>query len=170
MVRGETTGLLEIRQLAVEPWKHRGEVTGQVLRVLKPADIRAAVRIDLRFMGDEPEIAFSGPRSAPVRVFPSEEIATRKALIETSAKPRKLGRPALPDGHYRDVALEYLELYEGGSPRVLKELAERRGVQWRTVRDWVARARQLGYLTRGKQGRAGARPGPRLLGESDDAA
>jgi hypothetical protein len=38
-------------------------------------------------------------------------------------------------------------------------------VPWQTARDWINRARELGYLTRGKPGRAGAKPGPHLIAD-----
>jgi hypothetical protein len=166
IARNPASGLLDVRRLSVEPWRHESEVTGRVLRAVRPAEVRAAALAQLRFEGTEPFVYFGGARKRPVRVFPPSEQKARGDLIAAASHPRKRGRPPRPEAHYRDVALEYLEIYEGGSRTVLKELAERRGIPRQTVRDWVARARQIGYLAPGKQGRAGGTPGARLIAES----
>ncbi len=78
------------------------------------------------------------------------------------------GRGGYPTDVYEWVALEYLALLRAGSRSVLAELARRaskrfgRPVSISTARDWVHRARELGFLTTGRWGRAQAEPGPRL--------
>jgi hypothetical protein len=161
-------GLLDVQRLTVEAWKHEGEVTGRVLRRVRPAHVREEALARLRFIGTAPDVYFGGPDERPVRVFPPDEREARTGLVAAADAPRKRGRPGLATSHYRGIALEYLQLYESGSSAPVREIAERRGVPWQTVRDWVARARKLGYLTHGKQGRSGADPGPRLLREPDE--
>jgi hypothetical protein len=57
---------------------------------------------------------------------------------------------------------------EGIGRGILKEIAAReakrldRHVARETARDWVRGARERGFLTPGKPGRAGAQPGPNL--------
>jgi hypothetical protein len=165
VITRSASGLLDIRRLSVEAWKHEAEVTGRVLRRVRPAEVRAAAVANLRLVGSEANIHFGEPDDRPVRIFPPNEQGIRRNLIDAAKRPRKRGRPGRPDSHYRDVAIEYLDLYEKGRRKVLKEMAERRGVPPPTVRDWVRRARQLEYLGPGKQGRAGASPGPRLVDE-----
>jgi hypothetical protein len=87
-------------------------------------------------------------------------------LIRRETGKRQRGRPGHPDSHYRDVALAYLELCDAGEKPLLPRLGERFGVPSQTARDWVHRARELGFILPGKQGRKGASPGPRLHRES----
>lgn len=78
------------------------------------------------------------------------------------------GRGGYPTDVYEWVATQYLDLLRAGSRSVLAELARRaserfgRPVSVSTARDWVHRARELGFLTKGSRGRAQAEPGPRL--------
>ena len=164
LVRGRIEvqgGLGRVRQLTVEPWEHDLEVTGVVLRRIGVADLRDRA---LAHMRDRVRIeeALPGLRellrpAAPLRPFVAEATARR---------PR--GRRGRTDAHYRDIAIAYLEVYESGVSRgILDELAARYGRPRETIRDWVRRARELGFLTTGTQGRAGAEPGPRLLSERD---
>ena len=68
-----------------------------------------------------------------------------------------------PDDHYHDVAILYLELLrQGQGQKILVTLAALLGISRQTARNWVHRARQLGYLAQGTRGRAGATPGPKL--------
>jgi hypothetical protein len=72
-------------------------------------------------------------------------------------------RRKYPDDHYRDVALLYLQLLgQGQTSTPIAHLAKKLGVTTPTARNWVHRARQLGYLTQGSRGKPGAQPGPRL--------
>ncbi len=84
------------------------------------------------------------------------------AVARVNARPEGRAR-AYPEHHYHDVALLYLNLLETGHGRnVLVQLADLLGISHQTARNWVHRARQLGYLTPGTQGRAGALPGTQL--------
>ena len=53
---------------------------------------------------------------------------------------------------------------------MILQIAAAEGKQRETVRDWVAKARELGYLTSHGQGRAGADPGPKLIEFMNDAS
>src|SRR4029079_17499604 len=87
-------------------------------------------------------------------------------------QPRRAGRKPLPDALIRHIALEYLALFERGVTRgILVRLAEQeserlgRYVAPETVRDWVRRARELEFLSKGVPGKAYAVAGPRLIAE-----
>jgi hypothetical protein len=75
----------------------------------------------------------------------------------------KRGREGYPADHYRKIALRALQLQaEHGARGVRQRLAEAEGRPPETVRDWIKRARQLGYLAPATPGRAGYVPGPNL--------
>jgi hypothetical protein len=77
------------------------------------------------------------------------------------------GPKGYPDDHYRRIALAYLDLQSQGVSRgIVRRIAEDEGRQWQTIRDWLHRATELGFLSRGAQGRAGRTPGPNLYKEA----
>ncbi|WP_042400296.1 hypothetical protein [Streptacidiphilus carbonis] len=74
------------------------------------------------------------------------------------------GRVLVTDELLRHVALVYLEESAPGKDRaVLQRLEERLGRPKGTVRGWVQRAREAGWLGAAVQGRMGAEPGTKLL-------
>ncbi|MFE7856012.1 hypothetical protein [Streptomyces sp. NPDC057403] len=74
------------------------------------------------------------------------------------------GRIPITDDVLRQVSLAYLEETAPGKDRaVLQRLSERFGRPKGTVRTWLGRARDEGWLGPAVQGRMGADPGPRLL-------
>ncbi len=84
-----------------------------------------------------------------------------------SATPLKRGRAGYPAEHYRRIARAYLTLVQGESSKhAMQRLAEAENRPVETVRTWVARARRDGFLSRTRQGLAGAEPGPNLEEES----
>ena len=94
-------------------------------------------------------------------------MATAQAARQ--AESERTGR-GVGEDHYRWVALTYLRLQAEGvgygiKARIGAEFEQEAGWQpaSETVRDWIAKARRKGYLTKGVPGRAGAAPGPRLL-------
>ena len=57
-----------------------------------------------------------------------------------------------PADHYRRIAFEYLALQSQGEGRgIQKKLAEQQDPprQWQTIRDWLAKATELEFLTPG---------------------
>lgn len=76
------------------------------------------------------------------------------------------GRVLVTEDLLRHVALAYLDESGPGKDRaVLQRLETRFGRPMGTVRGWVQRAREDGWLGPGIQGRMGAEPGPRLIDE-----
>jgi hypothetical protein len=100
---------------------------------------------------------------------PHQQHLFRDEIKDTSST--QSNRATYPENHYRDVALAYLDLLAQGQARkIIVELAHKLGVSRNTARNWVYRARQLGYLAKGTQGRAGAAAGPRLHPTDDPRA
>jgi len=148
------TGLPDLRQLAIEPWNHSSELTVTVMRAVPAGRIRDAVVARAKAEAQLVEIGMGW--AAPAN-------PTASAVLAAHDRPRR-GRPPLPDSHYAAVAEAYLEICdEGLQSTVLVELARRFNRPRETMRDHVGRARELGYLSRGRQGRPGASPGPRLV-------
>jgi hypothetical protein len=108
------------------------------------------------------------PSGAPTMVLPQHvERARRLAELARGAELRK-GRKGYPADHYRRIAFEYLDLQSQGVGRgIQRRLAEQQDPQrqWQTIRDWLAKATELGFLTKGTPGRAGREPGPNLYRE-----
>jgi hypothetical protein len=165
LIPDERAGLLRVARLTIEPCGHEREVSGAVVRKLRPAEIRDRVIAKIEALASRP-IYSRGTDPEDWEPDFSWDTPAYHAHVEVQTAPRHKGRRGHPDEHYRDVALAYLGLYTGGVGRgILQALAEPYEVPWQTARDWVARARELEYLTPGKAGRAGAAPGPRLIAE-----
>lgn len=154
---------------AIPPeWVPSGGITSGLLRKIPLGMVFAGLQA-LRETTD----------SAKMREF-LQHIATtypdfRKAIAEsndlpsnqTSAGPKKGGRPGLPDEHLRQVALAYLDM--SGQRGVHALLSERFNKSPEAIKDLIRAARKAGWLAPGQAGRRGAYPGPRLLQEQDSA-
>lgn len=79
----------------------------------------------------------------------------------TAAVPARRGRPPLPDELLVDVARAYLRESTNGHG-LIRRLAAEFDRPEPTISDWVAAARERGYLSPATPGRRGASPGPRL--------
>lgn len=116
------------------------EVTGTLLRLVSPGELLAQLRTVIT------------PPSIPSQA------------AQGSRFQRTSGRPPLTDEHLRRFALAYLEeTSPGAEPGVLPRLCQRFGRPEGTIRGWVRRAREDGWLGVAVKGRAGCEPGPRLL-------
>lgn len=160
--------LLVVSELDVEPnVPGGGEVTGTVLRALNIAQIRQ------RAMDALPGVLWAREAMRRAGVFNITDADVRRARRAASLaaqQPLNRGRRGYGPNHYRRIALRYLELVSEGRRNVLVALAAEEGRPRETVRDWVRRATELGFLSPGKQGRAEARPGPNLYRiEENDA-
>ena len=95
--------------------------------------------------------------------------AVRETLEELTAAPTKRGRPGFDDTFYEQIARQYLDLQaRHGARGLLDRLGDAQAppCQRETVRDWVRRATQLGYLSPATPGRAGRSAGARLTTEN----
>jgi hypothetical protein len=83
--------------------------------------------------------------------------AWNAATAETSiAEPiRKPGRPRLGHAQLFGIAERYRQLVEAGDPAPAQRIAEERNEKPSTVRGWIKRARDLGFLPPARPGRAG---------------
>jgi hypothetical protein len=162
-------GQLSIGHFAIAPWpgaEIRLEagatpfhgLSGDVLRALNPGQI--VPKVIERLTTLEQWQRFLAERYG--RPAPKEQQALLRQALQRARQARRVGRK-YPDSHYRDIALIYLDLLDQGYRRgILIQLAEQLGIRRETARDWVHRARELGYLTTSQHGRAGAQPGPQL--------
>jgi hypothetical protein len=162
LLAGDDTGSIGVRQLTLEAYNPTGELAEIQSSDMRQrlGEIRDAAVGRLRQQAElatHPAYADAWWRTSAIEVG-------ERAVSGTTSR----GRPALPDEHYEHVARLYLELYGQGVKRgILEEIARRMStpghpVPRETARDWVKRSRDLEFLSRGRQGRAGAMPGPRL--------
>lgn len=153
-----------VRSLTIEPWPRGSdrEVTGRVLRSLRIGSIRDKA---LESLAWAPVTLRVAERTYGDVSAEEKEAAARAAKSVARGAGRPGGRRGYPDDHYRRIALSYLDVYKTHPRDVVAELARREGRPSATVRDWVHRARELGYLSPTKQGRGGGSPGPRLKEE-----
>jgi hypothetical protein len=109
------------------------------------------------------------PSSDQERVFIKEQArrAQRASDVLKASKPRR-GPGANNDEHWASIAELYLycvRVYgQKAIEGMLAELENREELFWSrsTVKTYARRARELGWLTKGTQGKAGAEPGPKL--------
>lgn len=121
-----------------------GRVTAKMLRDVPLTDIMAA---------SQRSPIYLERHSRPERPKPPED-------------QKGPGRSPLSDDLLREVALGYLDQTAPGMGRgAVKRLAERMGVDQKTMSRYVFRARQTGWLGPAFQGREGSDPGPRLLAD-----
>jgi hypothetical protein len=150
-----------IGSLAIAP-RHRDDsprsdislgVTTEVLRAISPARILADAIAHLETSARWLEIIeqFGGP-SMP---------GTQRQAIER-IKSARIRQSRATEDQIEAIALRYLTLYRAGIKRPLPQIASELGITRDQARDRVHRARKLGFLTSGTQGRASASPGPRL--------
>jgi hypothetical protein len=178
-------GALVVRRVQVQPWlpgpidsgllaepttKQREDprgydVTSTVLRGLHMARIRDRSARQLRELNGALAIADHVG-------WPTPNGEARAAITETAeratARVRGPGRRGFGDDFYRCLAEEYLALQDARecanrtSRGLISELATKLTLTPPQVRDAVATARRLGWLTAGTPGRAGAAEGQRL--------
>lgn len=163
-----STGRLVIRQLTIEPeLELPSGISSQTLRSISPSQILAGAE---HVLTSRPEW-LSVLERVGLGVPEGHQKQTAESAARAAARSQRAqrGRPSLPHEHYIWVARTYLALYGAGHRRGIRvrlaELASARygrSVPQGTVRDWVHRARELGLLTPGTRGKAGARPGASL--------
>lgn len=153
----DAAGRLTSVHVAIEHEKGLGEVTGEQLRSLRlPAICQSA----LGYLRRQPQWLEFLQKSGLAMVEPADLHRAEEAADAIADKPRR--QPRRGEDHYRQVALDYLEIARSGERKVLVALAERYGRPRETLRDWVHQARVLGFLEKTKSGKADPRPGPRL--------
>jgi hypothetical protein len=154
--------LYRIAYVTIEPWGDDDiEVTGTLLRELHLAAIRdEAVRYFL--WAGEPRMQYD-PKVRRFQFFPDETEARRDVVATARAETRRRGRPGYPDAFFQDIAQQLLHVCETIEGRdMYGPLSEQYQVPRDTMRSWVRRATQKGFLLPGEPGRTGRQPGPRL--------
>ena len=162
------SGILGVGELSVVPYPLSREhlVSADVLRAISLERIIAGAREQLidagRWFELAPELGWDLPDEAEMRSV----TATARRVAASRGQAR--GRRGYPANHYRGVALEALKLQASGIARGYRiALARQYHVQPQTIGDWIARARELGFLEPGQPGRAALAPGPMLKREDE---
>lgn len=158
--RDTDAGLLLVR-VSVSPLPGQQAVSSQTVRRIPFDELLALARAVLASVRKNPPPAVADPEHGRTR---------QKLMRLADQQPLRLrGRPSLGADHYERIAKAYLDLAHAGGPDgapmargIIQLLAEQEDRSAEIVRDWVHRARNLGYLTKGQPGRAGAEPGPLL--------
>lgn len=161
-----------IASYTVSPWSDMptGGATTSTARRLPLARWLAVAHARLPEMGDWLDKG-KLPSGAPTRIMPQHVKRARRLADLARGAELQRGRKGYPPDHYRRIAFEYLDLQAQGVGRgIQKRLAEQQDPprQWQTIRDWLARATEFGFLTPGTPGRAGRNPGPNLYREEID--
>ena len=158
---------LALVQVTVELALPGGGVNSETMRSIHWSEILAAVEYLIQTRPQWLELVAHLGLAKPTDELRASSRETAAAI--ESVTPQKPGRPRRSDDLYRWVALNYLQLQEQGFGRgILDELATKASIREKsivprdTVRAWVRSCRKYGWLEGGTQGRAGARPGPRL--------
>lgn len=175
----DDSGRFLLRRVEIEPWTPGVNVDTNALRSLPlgrwVAQVAAMVS-DEDLWGQTGLTPIAGGVAMLGRPLSETEagrqLAKRVAAANRGIKLRR-GRSGYPDAHYRRIALSYLEVQGNGAPPggIRAELTRlenaRRArshqpqIQPETMRDWINRAGELGFLTTGRNRAAG----PRLFEE-----
>lgn len=161
-VLAEQVGTLVPRSVTVEPIGRTtpaGGVTANLLRELRPS--RAASDAGALTAGDAFERASRDTELTDLFIrFARRDVQSSEL---PTPKPRRVGRPPLPDEHIATVAQAYLDELPRGRG-VLRRLGERFDRTPEAMRDQVRIARDREFLSPApKSGRKGATAGPRLI-------
>ncbi len=158
VLAADESGAPVVRRFAIEAERPGGpEVTSTVLHRIRVALVRDRA---LELIRDQPRMLGIASR-AGFPVQPEDE--THAAAIAERAGAPKRGRPPLhPPSHYARIAQAAIALYLTRRRGIRAELAKQEGVDEATIRDWLRRARELGYLAKAQPGSADFRPGPNL--------
>ena len=186
--RNVIAAVIAIQPVADEPWLVRGvlrrtdaapaltrlsiehftnpafEVTSAVIHRIPAATIRDRAQAWL----EPQELIADVLEVGGWKVKPEQKRWARRVSAEARKRPLTRGRKGYPQEHYQRIALRAVELFGDGHRDVLARLADEEQKPYQTVRDWIYRARSLGFLEPTKQGRADFRPGPNLYPKKED--
>lgn len=134
-------------------------VTSSVMREIPIGAILASIRRELMAL---PEIGKLGEKLGyPIR---SSVEAAKAFGVDGNTKVGP-GRKPQSDEELHEFALMALRLQSEDVKSLRRSLADELGMPADTVRDWMRRARDRGFLASVSQGQRGVMPGPRLLVE-----
>jgi hypothetical protein len=146
---------LRLTQLSIEHLLDpMAEVTSVVVHGLQVARLRDRVAAYLAIAAEAIAILYDTPKAE----------RRAKQVARAAKQARRVGRRGKGEAFYCGIAREALELYkEGeGSRTVIRDLATAHRCGYSTVRDWIARARELGFLAPARKGHQQWLPGPAL--------
>jgi hypothetical protein len=89
--------------------------------------------------------------------------AAESAVEAVKGGHPKRGRSANNDEWNAHIAQTYLDFHARYGQKCVKAMAEHLDTTPKKVSEWVRRSREEGWLTKGEQGRAGGKPGLRLM-------
>lgn len=146
---------LRLTQLSIEHLLDpMAEVTSVVVHGLQVARLRDRVA------------AYLAIAAEPVALLVGTPKAKRRGrqIARAAKQARRVGRRGKGEAFYRRIALEALKLYDEGkgSRTVISDLAAGHGRGYSTIRDWIAKARELGFLAPARKGHQQWLPGPAL--------
>jgi hypothetical protein len=167
-----TEGGISIKRISADiDQDTSGDLTSTQLRKIRIGELRVSIQ---RFLlGETRSEADWWAASEEKRTSTStpEELSYMRAEMEKDAaiaqilrteRPKR-GRGVDNQDWYGHIARVYLDFHAEHGQRTVKAMAEYLDAAPNTVYWWVRKAREEGWLTEGRQGRAGAGPGPRLI-------
>lgn len=171
-------GVWRLQQLRFGVPDPTGEISSTTLRRLRLDTVLAQVRAKAL----EITATVGGHLDrGDLQGLPEPTLEAVRAMVKAgraAAKRPPAGSRGWGDDFYRMVAHEYVELTKAGVPGrgVLTELAKRLARRMNepeprhrdNVRDWVAVAKERGFIVPVGQGRGGALPGPRLYDDEGE--
>jgi hypothetical protein len=136
-----------------------GGITTTVLRGIPLGQLTESIRAEVMGQAEFDSLAPIFRRraraGAPTRRHAAADVRARKVLGR--------GRRRLGDDHFRRVAEAALRHQHAGHAPLRRALAEEFERSENTIRDWLNRCRELGWLAPTGHGQRGVMPGRRLL-------
>ena len=170
------TGALVIESFGVGPaFEHQIDdpkaekavgVTSELLRAFSPARLIADT---VAALGRQEWLLDLAHAKEPAPGRPLREMSERQRNAFVRIAKSRRTRTRLSEQDLVQLSTRYLTLCRRGVRNPVKQISLEMGTSQAAARDRVARARELGYLTKGEQGRAGAGPGPKLRALGFDA-
>ena len=136
-----------------------GAPTAELMRAIPVGRIEAAANAQLSVIDDaivaNPLVSpRPRPLAAPDGAGDGWETTDPAYAIHRTHRPDVARARGRPDGFYREVADDYLDLAQA-SHRPASDIAARRGVPVSTAHRWVKEARRRGFLPPGRPGKTG---------------
>jgi hypothetical protein len=101
-----------------------------------------------------------------LRTPKERQLRHMKAAVDADeSRPTGRGRPPLSEALMRDLSMEAVRLSRSGERSIRNALARRFNKDEKTIRSWMRRARELGWLAKTPHGHRVVMPGPKLLAE-----
>jgi hypothetical protein len=164
LVRGvlrASEGAAGLTRVGIQHFTDAGaEVTSTVWKAIPVSTIRSRA---LAWLEPQEIIADVLGEQGDWGIGEDRALWARRVSAEARKKPLTRGRSGYPPEHYRRIALRAVELHKEGERDVVRRVAAEEQRPYATVRHWIQRAREHGFLAKAaKQGRREFLPGPDL--------